>query len=152
MHVDPALSEELNRQGLQTATSRTLTAKRVARLGRRERRGSSARGKPRDADSPTVSVAVAAGELSVSVASLYHWIDQGLVAAEQERAGTLVRGRPDSGVWAKFRETAQDGYVRVAEALRELGVSRQTRWLRIPTGSLQALRAVRGPSRACTSC
>ena len=150
MQADPALAEELNHPGLQTATGLTFTAKLVASL--REQHNIPARGKLRDTDSPTVSLSVAAGELGVSVASLYRWIDQGLVAAEQERAGTPLRGRLDSGVWAEFRETVPDGYVRVAEALRELGVSRQTPWSRIPVGSLQTFRVVRGPSRACTSC
>ena len=145
LHADPALAEELNRRGLQTATGLTFTARRVASL--RERHGIPARGKPKDADAPTVSVAVAAGELGVSVSSLYRWIDQGLIAAEQEGAGAPLRVRLDADVRARFRETVPDGYVPAAEAQRELGVSRQTLWSRIRTGPLQALRVVRGPSR-----
>lgn len=144
-HTDRALAEELNRRGLQTATGLTFTVRRVRSL--RERYGIPARGKPKDADSPTVSVAVAAGELGVSVSSLYRWIDQGLVAAEQEGAGAPLRVRLDADVRARFRETVPDGYVPAAEARRELGVSRQTLWSRIRTGSLQALHVVRGPSR-----
>ena len=124
MHGDPALAEELNRRGLQTATGLTFTAKRVASLW--ERHGIPAGGKPRHTDTPTVSVALAAGELGVSVASLYRWIDQGLVAADQEGAAAPLRVRLDAGVRAKFRETVPDGYVPAAEALRALGVSRQT--------------------------
>lgn len=87
-HTDSALAEELNRRGLQTATGLSFTARRVTSL--RERYSIPARGKRKDADAPTVSVAVAVGDL---------------------------------------------------------GVSRQTLWSRIRTGSLQALRVVRGPSR-----
>ena len=110
----------------------------------RQRHDIPARGKPPDADSPTVSVAVAAGELGVSVASLYRWISQGLIAAEQDGAGAPLRVRLDAGLRAKFRETVPDGYVPAAEALRELGVSRQTLWSRIRRGSLRSLRVVRG--------
>ena len=144
-HTDSALAGELNRRGLQTATGLSFTARRVASL--RERYGIPARGQRKDADAPTVSVAVAAGELGVSAASLYRWIDQGLIAAEQAGAGSPLQVRLDASVRAKFRETVPDGYVSAAEARRELGVSRQTLWSRIRTGSLQALRVVRGPSR-----
>ena len=144
-HTDPALAKELNRRGLQTARGLTFTARRVRSL--RNRHGIPACGKRRDADAPTVSVAVAAGELGVSVASLYRWIDQGLIAAEQDGAGAPLLVRLDAGVRAKFRETVPDGYLPAAEAQRELGVSRQTLWSRIRRGSLQALRVVRGPTR-----
>lgn len=144
-HTDRALAKELNRRGLQTATGLTFTVKRVRSL--RERYGIPARGKPKDADSPTVSVSVAAGELGVSAASLYRWIGQGLIAAEQAGAGAPLRVRLDATVRAKFRETVPDGYVSAAEARRKLGVSRQTLWSRIRRGSLQALRVVRGPGR-----
>ena len=144
-HTDSALAEELNRRGLQTATGLTFTARRVTSL--RERYGIPARGQRKDADVPTVSVPVAAGELGVSAASLYRWIDQGLIAAEQAGSGSPLRVRLDASVRAKIRQTVPDGYLPAAEARRKLGVSRQTLWSRIQTGSLQALRVVRGPSR-----
>ena len=144
-HADPALAGELNRRGVRTATGLTFTARRVASL--RERHGIPARGKQRDANSPTVSVAVAAGELGVSASSLYRWIDQGLIPAERAGEGAPLRVRLDAEVRAKFRETVPDGYVPAAQARRELGVSRQALWSRIRSGSLPALRVVRGPSR-----
>lgn len=118
---------------MQTATGLTFTARRVTSL--RERYGIPARGKRKDADAPTVSVPVAAGELGVSAgelgvsaASLYHWIDQGLIAAEQAGPRSPLRVRLDASVLAKFRQTVPDDYMPAAEARRELGVSRK-QWL-----------------------
>lgn len=144
-HADAELAEELNRRGLQTATGLAFSATNVR--GLRERHGIPARRKQKDAGPETVSVAAAAGELGVSVASLYRWIGQGLVPAGRAGPGGPLGVRLDASVRAKFRETAPDGYVPAAEALRELGVSRQTLWSRIREGSLQALRVVRGPDR-----
>ena len=145
LHADPELAAELNRRGLKTARGLVFTAARVASL--RQRHGIPARGRKQSGATETVAVSVAARELGVSVASLYRWIDQGLVAAERAGPGSPLRVRLDESVRAKFRETVPDGYVPAADALRELGVTRQTLWSRIRAGSLQALRVVRGPGR-----
>ena len=47
----------------------------------------------------------------------------------------------------RFCETPPQGYLPAAQAKRELGVSRQTLWGRIPAGALQAKRITRGPDK-----
>ena len=58
-----------------------------------------------------------------SVALPYRWIDQSLIVAAQAGAGPPRRVRLEASVWAKFRETAPNGYVPAPGALREPGVS-----------------------------
>ncbi len=144
-HADRELAEELNRRGLQTAQGLAFTAKRVAAL--RSRHDIPAVGGPAADSPPPVSVTQAAQELGTSVSSLYRWIEQGLVPAVRSGPGTPLRVRLDETVRARFRDTVPDDHVPLAEAVRELGVSRQTLWSRIRTGSLSALRVVRGPDK-----
>lgn len=144
-HADPALAAELNRRGLRTAHGLEFTARRVAALRASHTIPPRA---PEPADGPEpVSVAEAAGELGTSVASLYRWIEQGLVPAEQSGPAAALKVRLDATVRARFRDTVPDGYVPAADAQRELGVSRQTLWSRIREGSLPALRVVRGAEK-----
>ena len=144
-HADAELAGELNRRGLKTARGLAFTARRVAAV--RAAHGIPARGRNKAGDPEPVAVAEAARELGTSVASLYRWIDQGLVPAERAGPGSPLKVRLDETVRARFRDTVPDGYVPAADALRELGVSRQTLWSRIQEGSLQALRVVRGPDK-----
>ena len=144
-HADPELAEELNRRGLKTARGLAFTAHRVG--GLRAAHGIPACARKQAAGPPPVAVAEAARELGTSVASLYRWIDQGLVPAERAGPGSPLKVRLDETVRAKFRDTVPDGYVSAADALRALGVSRQTLWSRIQAGAVQALRVVRGAEK-----
>jgi len=147
-HTDAEVAGELNRQGLRTVRGKEFTGPRVTAL--RARFGIPARGRrPDGEDDPADLVAVpeAARELGTSVGSLYRWIREGIVPAERAGPGCPLRVRLDDTVRSRFRDTVPQGYVSLAAAQRELGVSRQTLWVRIREGSLQPLRVTRGPER-----
>ena len=146
MHADKGIAAELRRQGRRTACGLEFTAKRVAAL--RWAHGIAACRLPAPAAGEQLrSVADAARELGVSVSSLYRWIEQGFVPAEQAGPGEPLQVRLDAAARARFRDTVPDGFVPVAAALRQLGVSRQTLWEWIRAQSVAALRIPRGPEK-----
>lgn len=144
-HHDPQVAAELRRRGVRTARGLEFTWRLVASV--RSRYGiPGCRRKPAGGPEP-VSVQAAARELGVSASSLYRWIAQGWVPAEREGPEGALRVRLDASVREKFCALVPEGYVRARTAARELGVSRQTIWLRVREGSLQALRVVRGAEK-----
>ena len=144
-HTDREVAAELNRRGVRTAQGLDFTGRRVFSV--RALYGIPARKREAAGGPPPVAVAEAARELGVSVPSLYRWIRKGLVPAGRAGPGKPLRVRLNAAVRAKFPRTAPDGYVPAAEALRELGVSRQTLWSRIKAGRLAAVHVVRGAGK-----
>jgi transposase len=86
----------------------------------------------------------AAKVLGVAASTLHRWLNAGFVAGEQLTPGAPWRIRITEELRNLFVDTAPADYVPVVEAMRRLGVSRQTVWQRVKSGELEALHVRQG--------
>ena len=146
LYSDERIAATLTRQGRRTARGLRFTKARVRAL--RQRHGIAAyRAAEPVGDAPLLSVAAAARELGVARSTLYRWIKEGFVAAEEPAPGAPWLVRVDAALRSRLCETVPEGFVAAAQARQRLGVSRQTLWERIRNGQLEARRIVRGPQQ-----
>lgn len=142
-HPDAVIAGILNRQARRTATGLRFTTNRVCSLRAHW-------GIPRfdpPAEPPQgalVSVREAARTLGVSAATLHRCINDGIIAAVQTTSGAPWRIPMTDELRALFAEEAPEGYVPIVDAMRILGVSRQTVLQRVKRGDLAAIHVSRG--------
>ena len=86
----------------------------------------------------------AAKVLGVAASTLHRWLNAGFVAGEQLTPGAPWRIRITEDLRKLLVDTAPPDSVPVAEAMRRLGVSRQTVWQRVKSGELEAVRVREG--------
>jgi hypothetical protein len=144
VHYDDAtIAGILNRQGRRSATGQRFTAQIVSSL-----RGSwkIPRHQPSDApsDGEPVPIARAAEILQVAPSTIHRWLNDGFIAGEQDTPGAPWRIRVNDQLRSLFVEDAPAGYVPIVDAMRALGVSRQTVLQRVKRGELQALHVRNG--------
>jgi len=144
VHYDDAtIAGILNRQGRRSATGERFTAIIVG--GLRRYRGIAAHKPPTDPpDGELLPIAKAAEQLGVAPSTLHRWIGDGFVAGEQDTPGAPWRIRVNDELRALFVEEAPAGFVPIVDAMRALGVSRQTVLQRVKRGELDALHVRRG--------
>jgi hypothetical protein len=82
--------------------------------------------------------------LITAASTLHRWLNAGFVAGEQLTPGAPWRIRITEDLRKLLVDTAPPDYVPVAEAMRRLGVSRQTVWQRVKIGELEAVRVREG--------
>src|SRR5271157_4492146 len=92
----------------------------------------------------SVPVMKAAKILGVAASTLHRWLNAGLVAGEQLTPGAPWRIRISEKLRNLFVNEAPPDYVPVVDAMRRLGVSRQTVWQRVKRGELEALHVRQG--------
>jgi uncharacterized protein YndB with AHSA1/START domain len=98
-------------------------------------------------ESPTgevLPVQKAAKVLGVAASTLHRWLNAGFVAGEQLTPGAPWRIRITEDLRNLFVDTAPSDYLCVVDAMRRLGVSRQTLWQRVKSGELEALHVRQG--------
>ena len=143
-HYDDAtIAAILNRQGRRSATGERFT--QVIVRGVRRYRGIPAHKPP--AEPPhgeALSVSNAAEQLGVAPSTLHRWLQAGFIAGEQDTPGAPWRVRVDDQLRALFVDNAPPGYVPILDAMRILGVSRQTVLQRVKRGELQAIHVRTG--------
>jgi hypothetical protein len=137
-HPDAVIAGVLNRQGRLSATGQRFSATMVSSL-----RGywKIPRYQP-PAEPPggaTLPLYQAAGELGVVPSTLYRWINEGFIPAEQDTPGAPWRIRITDELRALFVEDVPPGWLAMLEATLALGVSRQTVLQRVKRGELQAV-------------
>lgn len=142
-HPDAVIAGVLNRQGRRTATGERFTADRVANL-RRYWKIPCYQPPTTPPEGPLLSVAAAAKELGLAPSSLHRWIMDGFIGAEQLTPGAPWQIRLTAQLRALFVNHAPAGYVTMPEAMRLLGVSRQTVMQRVKRGELAAVHLTRG--------
>jgi DNA invertase Pin-like site-specific DNA recombinase len=143
-HYDDAtIAGILNRQGRRSATGERFTQIIVG--GLRRYRGIPTH-KPSDQppDGELLPVGKAADELGVAASTIFRWLQAGFIAGEQDTPGAPWRIRVNDQLRALFVEDAPPGYVPIVDAIRALGVSRQTVLQRVKRGELQALHVRNG--------
>jgi DNA invertase Pin-like site-specific DNA recombinase/uncharacterized protein YndB with AHSA1/START domain len=143
-HYDDAtIAGILNRQGRRSATGERFTAIIVG--GLRRYRGIPAHRPPTEPpDGELLPVGKAADVLGVAASTLHRWLQAGFIAGEQDTPGAPWRIRVNDELRALFVEDAPDGFVPIIDAMRTLGVSRQTVLQRVKRGELEAIHVRRG--------
>jgi DNA invertase Pin-like site-specific DNA recombinase len=140
---DGGIAGILNRQGRRSATGERFTAVIVG--GLRRYRGIPAHKPPTEPpDGELLPISKAANELGVAASTLFRWLQAGFIRGEQDTPGAPWRIRVNDELRALFVEQAPAGFVPIVDAMRALGVSRQTVLQRVKRGELEAVHVRRG--------
>jgi len=140
---DGAIAGILNRQGRRSATGERFTAIIVGGL-RRYRKIPAYKPPADPPDGELLPVGKAADELGVAASTLFRWLQAGFIRGEQDTPGAPWRIRVNDQLRSLFVEDAPAGYVPIVDAMRILGVSRQTVLQRVKRGELNALHVRNG--------
>jgi DNA invertase Pin-like site-specific DNA recombinase len=140
---DGAIAGILNRQGRRSATGERFTAIMVGGL-RRYRKIPAYKPPADPPDGELLPVGKAADELGVAASTLFRWLQAGFIRGEQDTPGAPWRIRVNDQLRSLFVEDAPAGYVPIVDAMRILGVSRQTVLQRVKRGELSALHVRNG--------
>ena len=144
-YPDPVIAGILNRQGRTTAYGHGFDRNRVGNL-RRQWKIPSFREKPQ-ADGELMTIRQAADALSVAPSTIHRLLNDGIIAGEQLTPGAPWRIRLTEALKARFNSGTPDGFLPMREAVRALGVSRQTVLQRVKRGELEAVHAMRGKQK-----
>lgn len=142
-YPDAVIAGILNRQDRRTATGLPFTANRVRSLRtqwnipRLEPPSEPPQGK-------LVNVREAAKLLDVDPSTLHRHLNDGIIAGEQLTPGAPWRIRMTDELRARYVEEAPEGYVPIVDAMRILGVCRQTVLQRVNRGEIKAVHVSRG--------
>ena len=140
---DGRIAGILNRQGRRSARGERFTAIIVGGL-RRYRNIPAYRPPTQPPDGELMPVYTAAEQLGVAPSTIFRWLQAGFIRGEQDTPGAPWRIRVNDQLRALFVEDAPPGYVPIVDAMRILGVSRQTVLHRVKRGELQALHVRNG--------
>ena len=137
-YTDATIAGILNRQGRRSATGEPFSAQIVAGLRhyRNIPRHEPAASQP---EGELLPVGKAAEALGVAASTIFRWLNAGFITGAQDTPGAPWRIRVNDELRALFVEDAPDGFVPIADAMRVLGVSRQTVLQRVKRGELEAL-------------
>ena len=145
-HPDAVIAGVLNRQGKQTARGERFTANRVGNV-RRHWKIPVYKAPSAPPKGELLSVQAAADKLGVAASTLHRWLMDGFIAGEQVTPGAPWRIRMTKELKELFVTEAPEGYVTMPEAMRRLGVSRQTIMQRVKRGELAAVHVRRGKQK-----
>ena len=144
---DTTIAQILSRQRRRTGTGLSFTKTRVKSL--RVSRGIPAYQPtetvgPLDQDAVVVTVAEAERLLGVGKVTLYRWLTDGFLTGEQLTPGAPWRIRIDQAVRDRLAPEVPEGWLRLADAAKALGVARQTVLHKVQRGELQAVHVNQG--------
>lgn len=91
-----------------------------------------------------MTVAKAAKILGMVPSTLHRWLADGFIAGEQITPGAPWRIRISDEIRGRFVEAVPEGHVPMVDAMRLLGVSRQTVLHRVKRGELSAVHVCSG--------
>jgi DNA invertase Pin-like site-specific DNA recombinase/predicted DNA-binding transcriptional regulator AlpA len=100
--------------------------------------------RPLNEDVVVVTITQAERLLGVSRVTLYRWIRDGFITAEQITPGAPWHIRIDQALRDKIQPKAPEGWLGLDDAARALGVARQTVLHKVQHGELQAVHVNRG--------
>lgn len=145
-YPDAVIAGILNRQGRRTAYGHRFEAGRVGNLRRHwgipcfEPKASAEEGE-------LATIKKAAAVLGVAPSTIHRLLNDGIVPGEQLTPGAPWRIRLTDDLLARFNDDAGEGFVPMREAMRILGVSRQTVLQRVKRGELEAVHVTRGKQK-----
>jgi hypothetical protein len=96
------------------------------------------------AEGELVTIKRAAFALGVAPSTIHRLLNDGFIAGEQITPGAPWRIRLTDELKARFNAEAAAGFLPMREAIRALGVSRQTVLQRVKRGELEAVHVTRG--------
>ena len=146
---DQAIAAILAKQKRRTATGLPFTRARVAIL-RANHNIPVYQPPPRpdvgpdDDDVDVVTITEAERLLKVSKATLYRWIRDGFITAEQITPGAPWRIRIDQALRDRIQPEAPEDWMALDDAAKALGLARQTVLHKVQRGELQAVHINRG--------
>lgn len=137
-YPDALIAGVLNRQGRLSATGVRFTASMVSSLRH-------SWGIPRHqpnaepAAGELATIGRAAETLGIAPSTVHRWLNDGFIAGEQLTPGAPWRIRITDDLRSQFVDEAPPGWVTMWEAMKALGVSRQTVLQRVKRGELRAM-------------
>jgi len=137
-HSDSIIAGVLNRQGRKTARGESFTANRVNSL---RNHWNIPRYQPpaQPPQGELLTVEAAANQLRVAPSTLLRWLNDGFIGGEQVTPGAPWRIRMTQELNNLIVPEVPPGYVTMPEAMRLLGVSRQTIMQRVKRGELSVV-------------
>jgi DNA invertase Pin-like site-specific DNA recombinase len=142
-YPDTVIAGILNRQGRRTARGHRFEGNRVCSL-RRHWNIPCFEPKPTSDDGELLTIKKAAAALGVAPSTVHRLINDGIIAGEQITPGAPWRIRLTDDLKARFNAEAGEGFLPMREAIRALGVSRQSLLQRVKRGELEAVHVTRG--------
>jgi DNA invertase Pin-like site-specific DNA recombinase len=142
-YPDTVIAGILNRQGRRTAKGHRFEGNRVCSL-RRHWNIPCFEPKPTSDDGELLTIKKAAIALGVAPSTIHRLLNDGVIAGEQITPGAPWRIRLTDDLKARFNAEAGNGFLPMREAIRVLGVSRQTVLQRVKRGELEAVHVTRG--------
>jgi len=94
-----------------------------------------------------LTIKKAAAALGVAPSTLHRLLNDGIIGGEQLTPGAPWRIRLTDDIKARFSQDAGEGFLPMREAMRALGVSRQTVLQRVKRGELEAIHVMRGKQK-----
>src|SRR5207249_661456 len=91
---------------------------------------------------PTIKKAAVV--LGVAPSTIHRLLNDGIIAGEQPTPGAPWRIRLTKDLTARFNVEPREGFLPMREAIRALGVSRQTVLQRVKRGEIEAVHVTRG--------
>jgi DNA invertase Pin-like site-specific DNA recombinase len=142
-YPDAVIAGILNRQGRRSARGERFTASIVGSL---RSSWTIPRYQPATTapDDELVTITEAAQQLGVAASTLHRWLQDGFLGGEQVTPGAPWQIRLTDELRARFTEQAPPGWLPMWEAMKALGVSRQTVLQRVKRGQLRAVHVHRG--------
>jgi DNA invertase Pin-like site-specific DNA recombinase len=145
-YPDAVIAGILNRQGRRTAYGHRFDAGRVGNL-RRHWQILCLEPKARHAGGELLTVSKAAALLGVAPSTIHRLLNDGFITGEQLTPGAPWRIRLTDDLKARFNSDAGEGFLPMREAMRALGVSRQTVLQRVKRGELEAVHTTHGKQK-----
>jgi DNA invertase Pin-like site-specific DNA recombinase/predicted DNA-binding transcriptional regulator AlpA len=145
-YPDAVIAGILNRQGRPTAQGHRFEAGRVGNL-RRHWQIPCFEPKPHQGDRELLTIKQAAGALGVAPSTVHRLLNDGIIPGEQLTPGAPWRIRLTDDLLAKFNNDAGEGFMPMRDAMRALGVSRQTVLQRVKRGELEARHVTKGKQK-----
>ncbi len=146
-HPDDVIAGILNRQGKVTAYGHPFNKIRVKSL---RQHWNIPRFDPatRPANGELVTIKRAAELLGIATSTVHRWLNDGYLDGEQTTPGAPWRIRLTENSKLQLMEKAPPGYVPMREAVKRMGVTRQTVLQRVKNGSLHAIHIRAGRKKA----
>jgi predicted DNA-binding transcriptional regulator AlpA len=145
-YPDTVIAGILNRQGRRTARGHRFGANRVSSL-RQDWKIPCFERKAHTADGELLTIKDTAAALGVAPSTIHRLLNDGIIAGEQLTPGAPWRIRLTDDIKARFNGDAGEDFLPMREAMRALGVSRQTVLQRVKRGELQAVHIMRGKQK-----
>jgi excisionase family DNA binding protein len=142
-YPDAVIAGILNRQDRQTAYGHRFTANHVGSL-RRQWNIPRFKPPPTIPEGELLTVRQAAAVLGTAASTVHRWLNDGFIRGEQLTPGAPWRIRLTEDLRAGFVNETPQGYLTMYQAMRRLGVSRQTVLQRVKRGELDAIHVMRG--------